>query len=366
MKNRINKELISNIEISEEMKNALYKDCIKGRRTSDFTFRYSTALSIAIIVAVFGFVSIGASAAIIGVKARLEGMSEEEYAGYEYEVDNDTFISVDEGESRELTDAEIRKIIELERDYYDKNVFPENEMAHLKSRSELSDDQLAYVEEDNLVYLPEKDMDDEQILEYIDHNAKKRYVNIQGLKAEGIEPGVGMALESTPIEAGSAESKAKDAAEKLIKEFYGEKTDDSWIVLVGYFEPETEEDTAVYSLNFFRPGIGYATDYTIRLKAEDLSPVLINQNGYLIDKDAKHYSLEEAESKAAEGEEEMEKILAKHFGFGEPDSVTHYTDSYAEEDNTTAFIDYEFVYGDTTVYLLYRIEDGRLISFSKR
>ena len=87
----------------------------------------------------------------------------------------------------------------MERKYYDENVFPEKNMAHYQTKAEMGEGELAYVVSDNIVYLPEKDMDDEQLLEYIDHNAKKRYVNIQELKAEGIEPGQNMALESTPL-----------------------------------------------------------------------------------------------------------------------------------------------------------------------
>ncbi|MBQ4275514.1 MAG: hypothetical protein II717_03180 [Lachnospiraceae bacterium] len=369
MKNRINKDLISNIEISEDMKTALYRNCIKGRSTADFAFRYSGLLSALIVVGVFVFTGIGASAAVLGVKARLENMSNEEYADYQYEVDNDTFVSVNEGESRALRDSEIRNIIRLEREYYDNNVYPENVLPHYETKSERSADELAYVEKDNLLYFPEDEMTDEQILQYIDHNAKKRYVNNQALIAEGIAPGVGMALESTPVVAGSRESEAVDEAKKIIKEFFKEDIDDSWIVLIDYFEEEQYEDEvipALYDIDIFQLGIGYGTQYTIRLYANDFTPALINQNGYLETNDAKHYTKDEAEEYVEEGKASMKKLLSERFGFEENNLTTieYYFDEYSG--NATPFINYRFMYNDQVVSVLYRIEDGKMVSYSLR
>lgn len=374
MKNRINKDLISNIEIDEEMKTALYRNCVKGRRTADFAFRYSGLLSALIVAGVFVFTGIGASAAIIGVKARLENMSAEEYADYQNEVDNDTFVSVNEGESRALSDSEIRSIIRLEREYYDNNVFPENVLPHYDTKSEMKENELAFVEADNLLYFPENEMTDEQILQYIDHNAKKRYVNNQELLAEGITPGVGMALESTPVEAGSRESEAISEANKLIKEFFKEDIDDSWIVLIDYFEEEKYEDEvipALYDIDIFQPGLGYGTQYSIRLKADDFTPYLINQNGYLETTDAKHYTKDEAEGYVEEGKADMKKLLSDRFGFDEKDLITieYYFDDYSG--NATPFINYNFIYKkfmykDQVVSVLYRIEDGKMISYCVR
>lgn len=369
MKNRINKDLISNIEISDDMKNALYKNCIKGRSSADFAFRYSGLLSALIVIGVFAFTTIAASAAIIGVKARLENMSNEEYADYQNEVDNDTFVSVNEGESRALSDSEIRSIIRLEREYYDNNVFPENVLPHYDTKSEIHENELAFVEEDNLLYFPENDMTDEQILQYIDHNAKKRYVNNQELIAEGIAPGVGMALESTQVDAGSREEKAIVEAKKLINEFYKEDIDDSWIVLIDYFEEEKYEDEvipALYDIDIFRLGIGYGTQYTIRLKADDFTPVMINQNGYLETNDAKHYTKDEAAKHVEEGKIAMKKLLGERFGFDENNltSIEYYFDE--ESGNTSPFIDYRFMYNNQVVNVLYRIEDGKMMSYSIR
>ena len=161
MRNDINEDLLCNIEISESMKDEIYLNCKKNKRTADFTFRYSGVLSVVIVAAVFSLLSIGAAAAYINVRQRLETMPDEEYENYEYEVENDVFAAMDEGYSRSLRDSEILRMVELERDYYDNNMFPDEPLPHLETKAELEENMLAYVAEDNLLYLPEADMTDE-------------------------------------------------------------------------------------------------------------------------------------------------------------------------------------------------------------
>ena len=367
MKNKINKELISNIEISDDMKRALYRNCIKGRSTADFRFKYATALTALIIIGVFGIFSIGASAAILGFRGRLSNMDDAEYEGYQTEVDNDVFICTDEGFSRSLTDSEIKRSIELERDYYDKGVFPEKSMPHYETKGERQNDELAYVTEDNIVYLPEKEMDDEQLLEYIDHDAKKRYVNIQELKAEGIEPGVNMALESTPIVPGSEDAKVRDYADKLLKEYFGVVPDDSWVVLTDRFEDTPIENgniVTVYDIDYYRLGLGYATSYTLRIIADDMSPMLISETGYETFSSSKTYSFDEAKGLAKEGEDIAKEYL-KNLGLENYSSCEADVERYSDDGKTTSCIDYTFNFDDTTVYICYRIEDQRIVSYCK-
>ena len=75
-------------------------------------------------------------------------------------------------------------------------------LVNIKEREHLIKIGLAGDTPGYIVYLPDE-MTDEQLLQYIDHDAKKRYVNNEQLKKDGIEPGVGMALESTKVAEGS-------------------------------------------------------------------------------------------------------------------------------------------------------------------
>lgn len=271
-----NEDIFSNIRISDEMKQDIYENCVNKKRTTDFRFRHSGAILAALLVFTVGLTGIGASAAVLSFINRMENMPKEEATAYKQEVKDDDFISTDEGFSRELTKSEIKRVLKLERDYYDRNIFPEKAMAHYDKKSELAPGEFAYVKEDNMVYLPDT-MTDEQLLEYIDHDAKKRYINIEELKKEGVEPGRGMALESTRIAEGSTESKAVEVAKSAIKEEYGVTVGDNWVVLIDYFDEfKNDEDAsrnipALYNLFIYPRGTGFATTYQVRIKADDLS-----------------------------------------------------------------------------------------------
>ena len=108
MRNSINSDLFDNIEISEEMKQDIFNGCRAGKRSSDFRFRHSGALLAALIIGAVSLTGVGASAAaILTFSSRMEEMPVEEKQAYKQEVKKDTFVSTDEGFSRELTDEEL-------------------------------------------------------------------------------------------------------------------------------------------------------------------------------------------------------------------------------------------------------------------
>ena len=357
-------KLLNNIDITEAKKQELYENCIRSKHAGDFLFRYSQPLCILIAAAVFMLTGIGATAAVLSVKDRMESMSEEEYNDYAYEVENDTFVSVDEGFSRELRDSEILRIIELERDYYDNGVFPVNTVPHLQTAAEREEDQLAYVAEDNLLYLPEKDMDDEQILEYIDHDAKKWYLNSQALMEEGFDVGTSpdLTYDSTEIAEGSGEQKARDAGEKLLKDIYGVdiNADKNWIVLVEFFEGEEGITEDLYQLDIYKKGTGYADSYQLRLRAEDMSPILINLAGYERELRAKRFSTDEADAMNDSAYESAVSFAGEYLGLGTPEDYRFEEDFGATADGE-AFKYLILKYGDKSVYFGIKLEDMKVI-----
>ena len=362
------KGLLDNIEISEGMKHDLYENCVRKKRTADFTFRHSQLLSAFIAVSAICALSVGAAAAVMTFRDRLEGMSEKEYNDYAVEVASDDFAAVDEGFSRDLTDGEVVRIIRLERDYYDNGVFPEQSVPHLQTRLELKDGQLAYVAEDNLLYFPEEEMDDEQLLEFIDHDAKKWYMNRQALIAEGEDPNgyAYLAYESTPLVEGSAEACARAAAEGYLKELYGVDiaADGRWIVLVDFFEGDPECGTEdLYQLDIFMKGTGYATSYRLRLRADDFSPIMIYLNGLESELCARSYSAEATEAMQAELRDEAIRYAEEFTGLTEPDEICFEEE---EEPAPYAFQSVTLQYGDLSVYLRFRLEDQLLTVFMAR
>ncbi len=357
--------LLDNIEISEGMKHDLYENCVRKKRAADFTFRHSQMLSAFLAVSAICLLSVGAAAAVMTFRDRLDGMSEKEYGDYVTEVANDDFAAVDEGFSRELTDGEIVRIIRLERDYYDNGVFPEQSVPHLESRLELKDGQLAYVAEDNLLYFPEEEMDDEQLLEFIDHDAKKWYMNRQALIAEGEDPNgyAYLAYESTPLAEGSAEARAREAAESCLKELYGVDVaaDGRWIVLVDFFEGDAECGTEdLYQLDVYMKGTGYGTSYRLRLRADDFSPIMVSLNGLESELSARSYSAEAADAMRGELEDKAIRYAEKYAGLTEPDEIC-----FEEEEDLTryAFQSVTLNYGERSVYLRFRLGDQQLMMF---
>ena len=370
--NREYENLLSNIEIPERMKKQIYSNCIKHKRTKDITFRYSQFLSILIGVVLLGALSIGAAAAVINVKQRMEEMSEEEYEDYAYEVENDTFITTDEGYSRELTDSEIARILKLERDYYDNGLFPQEAMAHLDTKAELKEGQMAYVAEDNLIYLPEGEMSDEQLLQYIDHDTKKWYVNAQALEEEGFDTDINSQLsyESTPITPGSIEERVRQKAEAYLMKYLGVdiNADPSWIVIVDHFEADPEIDMdETYMVDVSKKSTGYATGYQVELKASDLSLLMLNTNGYQFELEAKKYSFDEADAMEADVVESAKALLHEVFGVDEPDSYEYDNESsYGYDAAGTGHVCVYFRYGDDAYMTRIRLEDKKVISFFKR
>ena len=78
----IDKNLLNNLEISEEMKQDLIANVKQGKRTSNREFRYSTGLMAACIVGVVAFSGAGASAAYLSYKNRVENMPKQEKEEY--------------------------------------------------------------------------------------------------------------------------------------------------------------------------------------------------------------------------------------------------------------------------------------------
>ena len=363
--------ILGNINISEEMKHQIYSECKKHKRTKDITFRYSGLLSVLIGLFIFGTLSIGAAAAVISVKQRMEEMPEEEYEDYAYEVENDTFITMDEGYSRELTDSEITRLLKLERDYYDNGIFPQEAMAHLDTKAELAEGQMAYVAEDNLIYLPEEEMSDEQLLQYIDHDAKKWYVNAQALEEEGFDTGINSQLsyESTPITPGSIEETVRQKAIAYLMKYLNVdiSSDPAWIVIVDHFEADPEIDMdETYMVDISKKGLGYATGYQIELKASDLSLLMLNTNGYEFELTAKKYSYDEADAMEEEVVESAKALLNEVFGAGEPDSYEYDNESSYDDDGPgTGHVCVYFRYGNDAYMTRVRLEDKKVISFFK-
>ena len=172
MNNNFDRELFSNIDITEEYKKELFENCKKGKRAGDLRFRYSGALCALIVTVIFGCTGAGSYAYYRSVQARMEAMPETEIHEYVLDLENDTGVTIADAYSRKLTDEEALRVAELERKYNAEATFPAEDIKRVEKLSDWDGKSVCYVEEDHKLHFPDT-MTDEQLLSFIDYQTKK-------------------------------------------------------------------------------------------------------------------------------------------------------------------------------------------------
>lgn len=339
----IDKNLLNNIEISDEMKQDLISDVKQGKRTSNRKFRYSTGLMAACIVGFVAFSGAGASAAYLSYKNRVENMPKQEKEEYVQKLENDTYNSLEESMTRSFTKEENDRLIKLQNDYYKNGVFPKENMPHLKSLSELEPDMLAYVEEDNMIHVPESELTDEQILQYVDHMAKYIYTieennkqeaseeQVQADEAEGSDTIDEELYDKTVFDVSEEDEEAfRKQSWDLIKDFYGEDgedLDDTWMFDVSGFQPSEldgmDDIWDGYNINWIESEAPNSKMYQIVIPKNEDGVFSISKSGLEVFNDAEEYSWDEAKQYTAQGEETVKQFVKEKFGLGEPDRIEY-------------------------------------------
>ncbi len=380
----LNKGLYSNINISEEMMEGLIADVNQGKRSGDLRFRYSTAIMALIIVGVVGFGGLGASAAYISYKNRIQEMPAEEQQVYEKELETDVYETRDESMTRAFTKEEYRRYLELEDEYYKNAKFPENILKHVEKLSEISEAELAFVEEINKIHLPEGELTDEQLLQLIDHQAKYDYTIEQNAEAEAAaEEAAGEEAddEATPEEDAYArvsfdlsandEESIKSQSIALVKEFFGEEIDDSWdCQIFGNDWSELEgfdESWDSYSVSFSESEAPNATFYQLMIPKHEGGIFSINCGGKKYYGDNTEFTRTEAEAYFDEGEKAVRQFMKEMFGLGDADRVEIF--GFENEEGgemTSQDIFYELYYGEDYVSVSWNILNKQVYTVTGR
>lgn len=120
---------------------------------------------------IFFSISVFASSNLL--QNRMESLSNKERNDFIVDVENsiadaDTF-------SRELTDIEKRKMDELLLLYKNEGVFPESTLFVIDNKNEMDKDVLTFVSRESLFALPDRELNDEEMLELIDFYYKRDY-----------------------------------------------------------------------------------------------------------------------------------------------------------------------------------------------
>lgn len=381
----LNKDVYENIHISDDMVDSMITDLNSGKRRSDMRFRYSTAILALIIVGVVGFGSIGAGAAYISYKNRLEEMTEQEQADYVQEWTEDDYNTVDESMTRSLTKEEDMRYLELEDEYYKNAVFPENILPHVKTLDEITEDELAFVEEINKIHIPDGELTDEQLLQLIDHEAKYLYTIEQNLEEMSQEPSsadeeveeysfneeedefsfneedVYANFDVTPEE----EQSAKELSISLIKKIYDVDIDDSWnidIYGIDWSEAgELNEAWVCYEVTITESDAPRATMYQLSLPKNPGGLFSINCSGKKYYNDDTEYTKEEAEPFVEEGQQAALKCVREVFGLGTPDRIEiGKSMNGLGEEVPSSNIAYYLYYGEDAVIVIWNINNKQI------
>ena len=153
--------------------------CLKGNGTAKYKIHKTVAAAVVAAIALVG--TGGVYAAKNYIFDRMDSISDTEKENYVSQV-NKAAVDAD-SYSRELTDDEINRFKELQRDYENSGKFPKNKLKSIDSPDKADSDKVCFEENTSTFYLPEK-LSDEDILEIIDFCYSRDYSLSQDNKNE--------------------------------------------------------------------------------------------------------------------------------------------------------------------------------------
>jgi hypothetical protein len=372
----IDKDLFENIEIPNYIKRELYKDCKRGKRAADLRFRYAGPLTALIVMAAVGLTGFGVKAGYDTWVNRMKSMPETEKTELFEEIKSDESVTMDGAWSRQLTNVETLKIADLERKYYDSALFPEGEVQRLEKLSDWDGKSLCFIEEDQLLHLPEAEMTEEQMLQFIDYNAKKEYLienNADEIWTEEDDEWVDEDCEETPspyvdVDSAIEEDIIKVATPHLTK-FLGWEPGSEWVPHVEAFMPSNSDpefkDHDMYSIIWEKDGVNTAngSDYIVCLGMHDLHFIASAIRGREHWATLKTYTDKEAMDKAEKDKAKIYKVLKDMYGLpAKPDSERmDLVDDYGSKDDIRQ-MRFVFDYGNLEVDVEWDLGGERLDS----
>lgn len=152
-----------------------------GNKEGNKFFRWRELSTIAKAAIIFGMFFVLSGSTFLSVKAyishmeKLRNLSDEEIAGlYENVFQYDSKYM-----SRPMTEAEDRRYARLYDLYCKDMAEPEGEVVVVPSKTMYQGEGLAFSTDDGILYVPEKEMSDEEILQMVAFNLLKQYVDYE-------------------------------------------------------------------------------------------------------------------------------------------------------------------------------------------
>lgn len=149
------------IRLSEEKKKVRWRVLSK---------KMVAILALAIVVVSIGIVGKAASDAY---NARMEAMSEKEKENIVKRIDNSRLEAA--SMSRDWTKGERERLERLRKEYADRGNFPTKTIKEISSIEEIDKDTICVLKGDDIFFLPERELTDEELLEFIDYYEKANY-----------------------------------------------------------------------------------------------------------------------------------------------------------------------------------------------
>lgn len=248
------KKIVREIEIKDEMKEELLRQCKRNKHVPNLLFRYSKAAAAAAAVVICLAGSVTVYAAVNAYQARLDAMDDKEITEH-YDFAQVGTPDADSW-SRPLTQSERERMDELKSIFEQGERFPEGEIGTTGEEGDF------YYEADiRMFHLPEEELTDEQLLEILDLWAKLDY-SLQkkneelGITAEDAEPYSGTVEETEDDH--PAYVRAKEVMESILgKDVSTMETE------VRFWEKVTESSNDSYTVRFEDETITYQVMFKV-------------------------------------------------------------------------------------------------------
>lgn len=268
------KETMDQIHMKEEMQKEIIMKVKRqtDRRAFGKKRLHQAAAAAAAFVLIAGAVIPSQAAIRYFVKDRLENIPKQELEAVNQMVQGQNNAEADSF-SREYSKEEIKRMQQMQ-EAYQNGRFPQQTITFTDSVGQIPDDSLSYDPDTGFLYLPDRTLTDEELLQIIDFNYTRDYAVSQGTaaqearkeweeKEEGLKAKVqkeGWITEKEALQAAEVylQTEFGLSAEGMIADvFLDEPKTGLFIYHVGY---QTEDDISIYA-------------YGIDLNAEDGSLV---------------------------------------------------------------------------------------------
>lgn len=316
------KEVVDKLHIKKEMEEEILKNIrkaeeeIKIKGSKKKWNKAVAAVAALAVTAVVGGISVNALVDSL-VKDRMQHVPQETLEEMVEELD--TANTAASGYSREFTQSEVERQRELAIAYQN-GTFPKEEMTRVKKMSQIDKNTLCYVSGADYFNIPERELTDEELLQYIDFEQKmdyaldKRYKEMCADEIRAQKEAEEALVAENEEKGGISKQEAIAKSEEWLNVLYG-KTSDG--MEVDWCIEKSGDNMAVYQIEY---SAGLYSTYSY-----DSYSIYINGNGELVGTfhggsnvyGSEERSMDEAKEAVGPLYEKAEEFLKDTFGISE-------------------------------------------------